>query len=143
MSDKSHALRGGHPPLLATGSCRSSSRASVSKRYSSSTLPQLWPPAPPLRRALSIPDLDSDLSLIMARGERERSVRVMMEGVKDGCSIGRGLYRRSYLTGLVTSCGSKVSAGPSHKNNKMFGLGLLVLPEPSLPFRPPKGPGEI
>ena len=77
MSGESRVEGGGALPLLATD--RSSLRASTSRRYSSSTLPQLWLPAPPLRRALSIPDLDSDLSLIMARGERERSVRVMME----------------------------------------------------------------
>jgi hypothetical protein len=63
-----------------------------------------------------MPDLDSDLSLIMARGERERSVRVMIERERWGRAvvqsvgvyIGEIIYiLREYLKGplpaLVTS----------------------------------------
>ena len=43
-----------------------------------------------------MPVLDSDLSLIIARGERERSVRVMMEG-----EVGKGEGGEGGVTGLL------------------------------------------
>ena len=44
--------------------------------------PQLCVPAPPLGVRLSIPERDSERSLMMARGEVARSVRVMVCGTR-------------------------------------------------------------
>jgi hypothetical protein len=74
-------------PLI---SFSSSNMASYSRSASSAREPQLWVPAPCLRRDLSMPVLDSDLSLETAFGKTERAVRVMEE---------RGGVRGSYWLG--------------------------------------------
>lgn len=67
----------------SSNSSSSSSRAADSKPCSSARLPQLCVPAPPLRKDLSRPLLDSERSLMTARGKEERAVRVIVHGNGD------------------------------------------------------------
>lgn len=111
---------------LSTSSS-SSSRAANSMSRSSARLPQLWGPAPFLRMDLSRPDFDSERSLIMARGNEERAVRVMIKI----CSSWRSCVVGVMLWSLSCYCGVYIGLHPCLGVRK-HQITNAKVPEPSI-----------